>query len=240
MKYCFTWVYHEVENKTMWCLTKRIHPVYTELMPKKALFAVEKFYRKAKFWRTAIGLGFLLLFFTAFWQEIDPILSLVVDTLSGSTEAAQPDVQILRDLVILTINLVIVVGAFYLALLLVSQFVLPVITSKERRAVFSRLQSYISKSHGPAIFIKEAKEKAREEEMKSSRPGVAFVDLCSAIALEKNWIPADNRGQFSGFLGKLRKRLFGTFANGGDSPKNPDPPVRIEGPGIQCRHAGRI
>ena len=86
------------------------------------------------------------------------------------------------------------VGMFGLALLGVSQFVLPVQTPQERRAVFSRLFSYWLGYHGPAIFIKEAKQKAREEELKSTRPGVAFVDLCSAVALEKSWVPTATGG----------------------------------------------
>jgi hypothetical protein len=118
--------------------------------------------------------------------------------------------------------MVMMVGMFGLALLGVSQFVLPVQTPQERTAVFARLFSYWLGYHGPAIFIKEAKQKAREEELKSTKPGVAFVDLCSAVALEKSWVPTTAGGGFAG----------------GGPPEGVEPPVRVAGPGIVFTESG--
>ena len=234
-------------------MTKQIQTVYTEEVPKKAILVEQKFYRKAKFWRNMVGLGFMLLFTLAFWKEIGPILAMLGAALGISPMPTQTESQILRELAILFINLVSVAGMFLLAMLLISQFVLPVITSQERSKVFSRLLSYISGSHGPAIFIREAKEKAREEELKSSRPGVAFVDLCSAIALEKNWVPMGAGGsrqsgrslmrripllksitrtlkKILGVPGKLVSELFTPRTTRAQVKK--EPLARVAGPGI--------
>jgi hypothetical protein len=75
------------------------------------------------------------------------------------------------------------------SLFLISQFVLPVHTAGERFNVFTRMVMYFLRMHGPAIFVREGKQKARTEEMESSLPGVAFVDPSSAIVLEKQWKP---------------------------------------------------
>ena len=185
-------------------------------MPKKALFAEEKFYSKSKFWRTFIGLLFVLGFVLAFWGEIESVLAYIGDFFRGVVPLPAAN-QFRRDLAVLLITTVMMVGMFGLALLGVSQFVLPVRTPQERRAVFSRLLMYWLGYHGPAIFIKEAKEKAREEELKSTKPGVAFVDLCSAVALEKSWVPPPN---------------------GGEPPGGVEPPVRVSGPGIVFTESG--
>ena len=200
-------------------------------MPKKALFAEEKFYRKSKFWRTVIGLLFVIGFGLAFWGEIGSVLAYIGDFFSGVVPLP-PANQFRRDLAVLLITMVMMVGMFGLALLGVSQFVLPVQTPQERAAVFSRLFSYWLGYHGPAIFIKEAKQKAREEELKSTKPGVAFVDLCSAVALEKSWVPRTNGGGSSGSVAP-----DGGSAGGG-APGGVEPPVRVAGPGIVFTESG--
>ena len=205
-------------------------------MPKKALFAEEKFYRKSKFWRTIIGLLFVIGFVLAFWGEIGSVLASIGELFKGIAPL-QPANQFGRDLAVLLITIVMMVGMFGLALLGVSQFVLPVRTPQERMAVFSRLFMYWLGYHGPAIFIKEAKEKAREEELKSTKPGVAFVDLCSAVALEKSWVPHTNGGGSSGSV-PLSGGSAGGESAGGGAPGGVEPPVRVSGPGIVFTESG--
>ena len=53
--------------------------------------------------------------------------------------------------------------------------------------VFQRLLRYFFNLHGAAVSIDKGIAIADETEMQNTRPGVAFVDLCSAIALERQW-----------------------------------------------------
>jgi hypothetical protein len=94
--------------------------------------------------------------------------------------------------------------------------------------VFSRTLMYFMRMHGPAIFVREGKQKSRTGELESSLPGVAFVDPTSAIVLEKQWKP-HRQETTSGPLTNLLKHIL---------PSSPErisatpPLVRAEGPGL--------
>lgn len=78
---------------------------------------------------------------------------------------------------------------FFGGIALISQFVLPVQTFEERRGVFGRLILYILGKHGPALFIRNAKVEASEEEKKRKGHGVVLVDANSAASLQRDKLP---------------------------------------------------
>jgi len=86
------------------------------------------------------------------------------------------------------------VGFFTYSVILfwMAQFVLPVRQMNERLKAFGRLWLYLFRAHGPTIFVNEGVIKSDKTETKKSQPGVALVDLSSALVLEKS-IPRKGR-----------------------------------------------
>ena len=76
-------------------------------------------------------------------------------------------------------------GSLVAGLMLISQFVLPVQTMGERRAVFDHFMQYVSGNYGPIIFVKDGHIVGRKEELRRYGPGVALVDPVSAIVIER-------------------------------------------------------
>src|SRR5262249_22571723 len=86
-------------------------------------------------------------------------------------------------------------GSLVVGLMLISQFVLPVQTMRERRAVFDHFMQYVSGNYGPIIFVRDGKIVGRKEELRRYGHGVALVDPVSAIVIERAaahhwWAPA--------------------------------------------------
>lgn len=117
--------------------------------------------------------------------------------------------------------------AFALALsaglMIISQFVLPVQTQRERQEVFDHFLRYVSGGAGPIIFIKDGKTVGRKEELRRYGHGVALVDAVSAVVLERSaaapgWLAAAARAG---------QRTSGEPGEGATPPI-----VRAAGPGI--------
>jgi hypothetical protein len=73
---------------------------------------------------------------------------------------------------------------FYrLSLFIIVQFILPVKKWEDRKKAFNRIHLFARGKHGPAISIKKGERIARHSEIDSKKPGVALVDLSSAIVL---------------------------------------------------------
>lgn len=73
---------------------------------------------------------------------------------------------------------------FALSLALMSQFILPVTTTEERRQAFSRLQLYVAGKHGPIVFVRNGEMIASISELKRLEPGVMLADSTSGAVLE--------------------------------------------------------
>jgi len=213
-------------------------------MLKKRLFVQEKFYRQAKFWRMVVALIFLLTFFIAFRGEIK-IISDVISSAKLKDHLGMPDPLLIRAYVKLAYNVIGVIFLFFIWTLVVSQFVLPVQTNQERRLVFGRLIRYFSNLHGPAVFIDRGVAIADDKDMHNTRPGVAFVDLCSAIALEKQWEHVETgkdllsriRRSFpyrivNRLVKTLTQKLSSLFHSWLKRPVSSAPLVRIAGSGL--------
>lgn len=193
-------------------------------------------YRKPKFWWWLLGGVTVLALFLLFREEINRVWELLSAFLLvplGVVEAIPLDSTHLSAVVVLALNVLGGWGLFSLGLLLVSQFILPVQTLEERRKVGDRLRLYIRGKHGPAIFVSEGKQIARQEELKRTGPGVALVDLCSAIVLEREGAspplhappPKPRRGLFAALKRPSKK-------------KKPVLPVRVAGPGVVFTEKG--
>jgi hypothetical protein len=148
-------------------------------MIERGIFSPGPIYKRPGFIRGTIIFGLIGLFVYLFRSEISRVLQILW----------QPAVQIryefIQSLLKLIWNAILFVGSFFLVLMLVSQFILPVQANEQRRKVFERLIAFLTRQHGPAVFIRGGKEIAKKSELLSSLQGVAFVDLTSAIALEK-------------------------------------------------------
>jgi hypothetical protein len=109
---------------------------------------------------------------------------------------------------------------FVLYLVLFSQFVLPVQNLREGAKVITRLYSSLKGEHGPVVFIKEGHIIARPDELERRGPGVARVDLNSAIVFEKQALlqPAYQQRY---------DRYIRRASRSGRIPR-----ARVEGPGV--------
>lgn len=77
-------------------------------------------------------------------------------------------------------NGLIVLAMFSFWMAFYAQFILPVRTLEHRQKIIDRLYSHISKSHGPALFIKDGQLIEKEGESKHKKAGVIWLDTASA------------------------------------------------------------
>ncbi len=85
---------------------------------------------------------------------------------------------------------------YRLSLFMIVQFLLPINKWDDRKKAYNRIALFSRGKHGAAIFIKNGIQIARHSEMDSKKPGVALVDLSSAIVLAqqdnaKSWYLPD-------------------------------------------------
>lgn len=100
-----------------------------------------------------------------------------------------------------SVRFIIMWAIFYILLYRLSlftmvQFLLPVNKWEDRKKAYNRIRLFSRGKHGAAIFIKNGEKIARQSELDSKKPGVALVDLSSAIVLAqydnaKAWYLAD-------------------------------------------------
>jgi regulator of protease activity HflC (stomatin/prohibitin superfamily) len=98
-------------------------------------------------------------------------------------------------------------------LVIISQFILPVQTTEDRRRVLKHFLEYGFGARSPIIFIKEGKFVARKDELKLAAHGVALLDSSSALVLERQ---------------RTWPGLFGEPVEG----QRDEPLVRAVGPGV--------
>lgn len=61
-----------------------------------------------------------------------------------------------------------------------AQFLVPLHTLDQRRKITDRLWSFVSKAHGPAIFIENGRLRAEEGELQRRQAGLVWLDTASA------------------------------------------------------------
>jgi hypothetical protein len=84
---------------------------------------------------------------------------------------------------LLSVHLLIFLGAFLVALAVIAQFVLPVRGSPDRMAVIARLLNYLLGERGTVTFIRDGQPRAATGERQTRGPGVIWVDHLSAGVL---------------------------------------------------------
>lgn len=193
------------------------------------------FFRKVQFWQYVVPLLFLLLWVLAFWHELEFVGTWVRDgfRLSSDPEVFPAERDQLQIAALAVVSLILY---FLLAIFVTSQFVLPLQAWGDRLRVFKRLLYYFLGVHGPAAAVQEGEQVANPEELRSSRPGVIFVDLASAVVLERQTYILRTQGRRNSPLARLvrlfsrRQRRISTAAA--------TPNARAAGPGIVFTQAG--
>lgn len=213
------------------CLTNQKWGVYTVFMPEAGVFERVPIYRRAWFWAILLILLFSAALGYSFLPEIRTLINGWPILFGQSREGIELE-DVNRAIGVLSTQLIMGVGILVFGLLLVSQFVLPVQTLDERLRVFQRLFLFMLGRHGPAIRVREGKQIARLEELRSYRPGVALIDLCSAVALEQRWVPlsAQSTQQIATRRGRRMSRQ--------QTDQQMMPLVRVAGPGISFTEFG--
>lgn len=187
------------------------------------------FYRQPRFWRWGISIALVALLILAFRSE----LSFLWLWLTGQHTLTFNDLAQLRNLLVLGVTIIGFFVMLHFSMMFVSQFVLPVSDPADRRGVFERLLMYFNGFHGPAVFIKEGKEIAKPEELRSSRPGLAFVDLSSAVVLEKQFFSGGARTVLgAGIPGRLFQSPRRKAPKAGAASPSKYQNARAAGPGI--------
>ena len=203
-------------------------------------------------WRIVILAGSFLWFVIAFWRElslaipmglyyISQVISINFDLLSTvGREAFRVRInnvltgEMYQALWVVIAKLVIYALVFSVGILSVSQFALPVSSRDERKKAIKFLWLFLLGRHGPAIFVKNGRQIAREGEINRDGAGVALVDLNSVVVLRErlssypkqtgHWVNGDVstvvQNTFSGKRFPLRMR------------KQFDRFLRIAGPGV--------
>jgi hypothetical protein len=215
------------------------------------------FYQQPGFWRKLVFWGVFLLFIFAFWNEIRVTLSILLiylTTLISCRNNLLPlpacinllvgiklDAATLRSIFLVGMNVIVYLVIAIFSIYQIAQFALPVRTGEERSKAFNRLLLYLRGNHGPAIFAKEGRANSREDEAQSIRPGVALVDLSSAIVLEQQGNPRawqfqrwqqEQTGATKEIGGITVKKTFKK------SDKKTQAWVRVAGPGVVFTEGG--
>jgi hypothetical protein len=151
--------------------------------------------KKRTIWVIVILLAFLVWFAIAFWPEISQVGTLFLSSFSVAF-GKPPEVPIdpfkaLHDFFVLVYDVFIGFGLFFtLWIFLISaQALLPVSNLKEVTQTARQLRLFISRAHGPAVFIHDGALIGTAKELSHVAPGVIVVDFNSAVVLESR-VPA--------------------------------------------------
>ena len=208
----------------------------------------------ARLWRLMLATVLLVGFLVGFRKELELTWKLNVAyfyVLFGLVSLPL-NAETFRAVVLVVINVVIIGVGYLLMLFWVSHFVLPVSVASDKWKVYKRLFVYnlpFKGAHGPAIFVKDGKPNAGQEELDESDQGVALLDHNSAVVLEQQWGNDDiGAGDGTGTqlssisIGPIRfltvglKKIFHFLES--DSTNNNESIVRALGPGLALTEYG--
>jgi hypothetical protein len=131
--------------------------------------------------RMLIALAFLIYFRNDFWLTIVGYWNLIFKFLPPAPETSAAMVKVTTGLMLLTA--IYIVLTFWLA-----HFVLPITHTEQSFPGFWRMFLHgISwgRLHGPAVFVRNGEVQGKRAEFRKKHPGVAFLDLRSAMTLDK-------------------------------------------------------
>lgn len=189
---------------------------------------IDNYEKKIKLWRRWVFGGLFALFIFFFWKEISILFAVWVRFLNSVLEnrfdllnnqirqeaysnAFRSDEELNASKVFWS-NFWVYLATLFFSLFNISQLALPVRTWDERKKAFGRILLFALRRHGPAVFVREGKIVASQKEMRNTQPGVALVDLTSAIVLEQQkntwaWEGKEKQQQKTSFLGKRGRNL---------------------------------
>ena len=175
-------------------------------------------------WQRIIRLVLLLLFLWQAWTHIYIVLTGLWGLFRNGL---LPTAQFITSFIALAVTFFVLIICYIVYIFWFSQFILPVTGRKERLTAGWRLLLYGVSSgrwHGAAVFVRDGDIDASLDELHKNGPGVAFVDLRSAITLDKNLKHKNDISSTS--PGKLQKvhssQKTNTFSSG----------IRVAGPGL--------
>jgi hypothetical protein len=203
--------------------------------------------KRPSFWRFVIVWGlflFLLILFRKDWLPAwhgwrDLLFILLSGAPAQSVGSSALESIDWYAMLRIPVNILIFCGVYLISLFVVAQFVLPVHTWQERIMAWNRLRSYLVGWHGPAVFVREGKLISRAEEDDNVYPGVALVDLRSAIVLEQTnaWaLESETDGEIDDPVSKRRPPF--SFRRGPASQDDQYGLTRVCGPGINFTEWG--
>jgi hypothetical protein len=149
-----------------------------------SLFTNPRFWRGFTFW------GFFILFLVLFRSDLVPAARGWMDLIAilFRRKLSPFDASLAPSMLRIGVNVAVYIAIFLISTFVVAQFVLPVQSWIERWAAFNRLVFYwIKWFRGPAVFVHSGKLVSRVGEDDNTNPGVAVVDLRSAIVLEQEY-----------------------------------------------------
>ena len=192
-------------------------------------------YRKVRFWLITIPLILTVVWFILFYKDLS-VTFLWMFKPDQLVVRGIESIQ-LRESIAFSLLAILAYPVYVLLYLwMMSQFILPIKLPSERIKVFRRLLLFITGGHGPAIFVKEGDIKGSLKELQSSRPGVAFVDLTSAIVMERLTFAPPTA--MSTAAAERRRRARVSQGDPGKPLQLETPMVRTAGPGVVFTEAG--
>jgi hypothetical protein len=145
------------------------------------------------FWQRFIRIGVLL---WVGWKMSDDVYMAITGIWNYLKNGFPISAQAMNSILSLLLG-----GTFFAITYLVyifwfAQFVLPVASSAQRIMAFKRLLLFgisLGRGHGPAIFVRNGDIIGTSEENEKRKPGVAFLDLRSAMSLDTLLDKENNR-----------------------------------------------
>lgn len=131
--------------------------------------------------RILIALSFLIVFRYDFWLATLGYWNLFSKLLLPAPETSAAMVKV-------TTGLILLIGIYVMLTFWLTHFVLPITHVEQSFQGFWRMLLHgISRGHwhGPAVFVRNGEVQGERAEFRKKHPGVAFLDLRSAMTLDK-------------------------------------------------------
>ena len=197
-----------------------------------------RFYHRSGCWIWTFFFGLLIAFIAAFWEEI-PLafggMYMIVQAVANQ-ERTYIDTTTSKAIIVVFFNIFIHFIIVLISLFFLAQFSLPARSWQERLSAFKYIIYYLLGWHGPAISVREGKIIEQPNETDNVKPGIALVDLSSAIVLEEQYIFATRGDDGDYGYTSIAQAGNGDLIFEGDRPwtlkRGELLRVRIEGPGL--------
>ncbi len=146
----------------------------------------DQWFKSFTFWQRLIRLGLFVLFV---WEIRVPshLYIIAKGILAFLGNGYLLPYSVVTSLLVLLGWFLLFFTCYAIFIFWLAQFILPVTTWRDRLPAAWRLFlfSIYKKWHGAAVFVRDGKTNANVAELEKNGPGVAFVDLRSAITLNK-------------------------------------------------------